>query len=74
MNPFDEIELQDCPVCHGAGLIQEEGGWCVYVECLDCGCHTAELSFSNDEERMDAARRVAHVWNIGKVIHMDPGE
>jgi len=74
MNPFDEIDLQDCPVCHGPGLIQEENGWCLYVECLDCGAHTGELQYSSEEERMDAARRVAHTWNIGKVLSMSPGE
>ena len=74
MHDFDDIELFECPRCHGPGLIQEENGWCLYVECLDCGCHTAELSYSNEEERMDAARRAAQTWNIGKVIHMEPGE
>ena len=44
MHDFDDIELFDCPLCHGPGLIQEENGWCLYIECLDCGCHTAELS------------------------------
>ena len=29
MNPFEEIELQDCPCCHNAGVIEEEGGWCL---------------------------------------------
>lgn len=74
MNPFDQIELQDCPICHGAGLIQEEGGWCVYVECLDCGCHTAELSYNSEEERLEMAKKAATTWNIGKVIQMSPGE
>lgn len=74
MDPFKDIELQDCPVCHGPGLIQEEGGWCLYVECLDCGSHTGEISYRNEDERMDAARRAAHTWNIGKVISMSPGE
>ena len=74
MNPFHEIDLQDCPLCHGPGLIQEENGWCLYVECLDCGAHTAELSYQNDDERMEAARRAAHTWNIGKVLSMSPGE
>lgn len=32
MNPFEEIELQDCPCCHGTGVIEEEGGWCLYVQ------------------------------------------
>ena len=41
MNPFEDIELQDCPCCHGAGIIEEEGGWCLYVQCLDCGRPTA---------------------------------
>ena len=40
-NAMNEIELQDCPLCGGAGLLEEEGGWCLYIQCLDCGCHTA---------------------------------
>ena len=71
---FENIELFDCPQCHGPGLMQEENGWCVYVECLDCGCHTAELSFSTEEEREKAARQAASLWNIGKVIASGFGE
>ena len=74
MNPFDEIDLQDCPYCQGTGVIEEEGGWCLYVQCVDCGCHTAELSYKNEEERIDAAQRVARNWNIGKVIYPGPGD
>ncbi len=74
MDPFQEIELLDCPICHGPGLIQEEHGWCLYVECLDCGCHTAELSFSNDQERLKAAQQAASTWNLGKVIHFGTGD
>ena len=38
MNPFEEIELQDCPCCHGAGIIEEEGGYApVYGEPMDYG-------------------------------------
>ena len=74
MDPFKDIDLQDCPLCHGAGLIQEEGGWCIYVECLDCGCHTAELSFKNDEEKVKVAKQAASLWNIGKVIASGVGE
>ncbi len=44
------------------------------VQCVDCGSHTAELSFRNEDERMDAARRVARNWNIGKVIYPGPGD
>ena len=25
---FDKIELHDCPFCGGAGLLEEEQGWC----------------------------------------------
>ena len=68
------IELEDCPVCRGPGLIEEENGWCIYVTCLDCGSHTAEIPFNNDEEKLDAARRAARTWNMGKVIAMGVGE
>lgn len=74
LNYFDEIELLDCPQCHGPGLIQEENGWCLYVECLDCGCHTAELSFSSQQEREAAAQQAASFWNLGKVIASGVGE
>lgn len=74
MNPFEEIELFDCPICGGPGVLEEENGWCVYAECLDCGCHTAELSYSNEEERLQRAKQAASTWNIGKVIRHTPGE
>ena len=35
---------------------------------------TAELSYRNEEERQDAARRVALNWNLGKVIYPGPGD
>ena len=41
MNIHEELELQDCPYCGGAGLLEEENGWCWYVMCLDCGAQTA---------------------------------
>ena len=50
MELYHDIDLQDCPLCHGPGMIEEENGWCLYVTCLDCGCRTAELSFSTPEE------------------------
>lgn len=70
----DEILLQDCPLCGGPGCLEEEGGWCVYVQCLDCGCHTAELSFRDAAERKEMANRVALSWNLGKVIYPGPGD
>lgn len=36
MESYQEIELQECPICGGAGLMEEENGWCFYVACLDC--------------------------------------
>ena len=66
MHKFDEIEVFDCPLCRGPGLLQEEGGWCVYVECMDCGARTAELSYRTAEERLEAARRVASTGNMGR--------
>ena len=68
MDKISEIELFDCPVCQGSGLIEEENGWCVYASCLDCGTHTAEVPFNNEEEKLEAARRAANLWNMGKVI------
>lgn len=70
MDPIYEIELQDCPVCRGSGVMEDEQGWCVYVACLDCGAHTAHSSYDTPEERLNAAKQAAHLWNIGKVIHM----
>lgn len=71
---YQDIDLQDCPLCHGPGMIEEENGWCLYVTCLDCGCRTAELSFSTPEERLAAARQAARFWNVGKVIHTGAGD
>jgi len=74
MNPIEELEIFDCPCCGGPGLLQEENGWCIYVECMDCGCHTAELSYKNEEERLDAAKRVVQTWNSGKVVNPANGD
>lgn len=71
---LDDIELFDCPFCHGTGLIQEENGWCLYAVCLDCGAFTAEIPFKSEEEKIKVARHVARMWNIGKVISCGPGE
>ena len=74
MDDFDDIELIDCPHCGGTGSIEEEGGWCVYIQCLDCGAHTAELSYKNEAERREAARKAALNWNFRKIIWPTPGE
>ena len=47
-----DIELQACPHCGGDGVIEDEGGWCVYVTCCDCGAHTAQVDYHSPEERL----------------------
>jgi len=75
MKKIEEIELLDCPKCNtGTGLLEEENGWCVYVTCCDCGAHTAEVAFKNEEEKDEAIEKAVHLWNIGKVLSSEPGE
>ena len=74
MDPIYEIDLDVCPHCGGVGAIQDEQGWCVYVDCLDCGSHTAEIRYERPAERLDAAQRAAHLWNIGKVLTDTPND
>ena len=70
----DMILLEECPVCRGAGMIMHVGGWNVQVECCDCSAHTVFVEYSNDAEKIEAERAVAHLWNIGKVISSERGE
>ena len=70
----DLIMLEECPICRGAGMIMHEGGWSVQVECSDCSAHTVYVEYENDAEKAEAERRVAHLWNIGKVITSERGE
>ena len=69
-----DLDLQECPICGGPALLEDENGWCCYIACLDCGAHTAEIRYERDAERLDAAQRAAHLWNIGKVIHAGVGD
>lgn len=70
----DILDLEECPDCRGMGVICHEGGWCVYVECSNCGAHTTYVEYGSEEEKAGAERMVATIWNRGKVIHMNPGE
>ena len=70
----ETIELEQCPVCRGDGLIIHEGGWNVQVECADCGAHTVYLEYDNEEEKAAAEKGVAALWNMGKVVHSERGE
>ena len=73
-NNVEEIEIYECPICQGPGILEEENGWCFYVMCLDCGCHTAESAYKNNEERDVAANKAAQLWNRGKVLPSTPGD
>ena len=68
------IMLEDCPICRGAGMILHEGGWSVQAECTDCRAHTISLEYSNEQEKKEAERAVAHLGNIGKVVSSERGE
>ena len=70
----ENIILEDCPCCRGAGMIMHEGGWNVQVECADCGAHTVYLEYENETEKEEAVLGVVRLWNLGKVIKQDPGE
>ena len=71
---MNELILEECPICRGAGLIMHEGGWSVQVECADCSAHTVYMEYSDEEEKSAAERAVVHLWNIGKVVSGDRGE
>ncbi len=70
----DMILLEECPVCRGAGMITHEGGWSVQVECTDCSAHTVYMEYNNEEEKLEAEKTVAYLWNIGKVVSSERGE
>ncbi len=74
MDRLEDIFLDDCPCCGGAGSLEEEGGWCVFVQCADCGAHTGAIAYEGADGLMDAARRAADNWNMRKVIAPGPGE
>lgn len=68
------IELEECAACRGSGMIVHDGGWNVQVECADCGAHTVYVEYENEAEKEKAERKVAMLWNIGKIIKINPGE
>ena len=74
MDIHKEFVLQDCPYCGGAGLLEEENGWCWSVMCMDCGALTASFEYRTPEQRREAAGKAAHLWNIGKVMRGGVGE
>ena len=71
---MNKDELEICPCCRGTGALIHEGGWNVQVECLDCGSHTVYVEYENEAQKEEAERKVATLWNLGKVIKSNPGE
>ena len=74
MDIYQEIDLQNCPNCGGTGILEEENGYCWYVMCMDCGAQTAPCEYHGAKDRVEATRKVAHLWNIGKTIRPENGE
>ena len=72
INP--NFELEDCPICRGAGVVMHEGGWNVQVECTDCSAHTVYVEYDNEEQKAAAEQQVVSLWNLGKVVRSDVGE
>ena len=70
----NQIELDICPICRGAGMIVHEGGWNVQVECTDCSAHTVYVEYNSDAEKDEAEKSGARLWNMGKVISGERGE
>lgn len=70
----EEIELLECPICGGAGLLEEENGWCWYVMCVDCGAQTTHFEYRDEAGRLSAAQSAAAIWNKGKVVSPARGE
>ena len=71
---MEEILLEECPICRGAGLVMHEGGWSVQVECADCSAHTVYVEYETEVEKLEAEKQVVTLWNLGKVIHGERGE
>lgn len=71
---YEQLHLLDCPYCGGAGLLEEENGWCWYAMCMDCGAQTAHFEYRALEERREAARKAADLWNMGKILRSGVGE
>ncbi len=74
MKDENEVLILDCPRCSGPASVEYENGWCLYITCLDCGCHTVEAEYKCEEDKESALKKVARLWNMGKVIKMEPGE
>ena len=68
MDIYREIELDECPFCGGAGLLEEDTGWGFYAICQNCGSQTVSIAYHHEAERKQAAEKAAYLWNSHKII------
>ena len=73
MDIYKLVEVDDCPLCDGASILEEEGN-SYYVMCMECGAHSVSMNYKGEEDRLETAKKVAELWNKGKVIKPNPGE
>ena len=53
MNNIDDlVEIYECPLCGGAGILEEDCGSSYYVTCLECGCHSVNIDFKTMTDLM----------------------
>ena len=72
---MDEEELLPCRVCQDdCAYVEHEGGWCTYVICGNCGSTTSHFAYNNEEEKLEAEKKVIRLWNMGKIIAERRGE
>ena len=67
-----DIELQACPHCGGDGVIEDEGGWCVYVTACCLGKRIVVMDGLKEVLRQQKAignnlNQLAVLANTGKV-------
>ena len=74
MEIYEMLELNECPKCGGTGYLEDEGTNGVYISCIDCDAHTVVIDFKTPEDKLEAAKKAAGVWNSGKAISSHPGE
>ena len=43
-------QIYECPLCGGAGILEEDCGSSYYVTCLECGCHSVNIDFKSDDD------------------------
>ena len=47
---IEQLEINDCPLCDGGALLEEECGCGYYVMCLECGCHSVTIDCSKKND------------------------